>query len=215
MIRTITLLACATILCAGCASKDDSHPAAEPRFPVRTTESFGVDVTEIEGTLDESVYMGALNERGNHRLVLRKRMDDGEEVTIEPATPREYLKLRAEGYCAMSTFDITMESFFIRRTRPLIHLSYAKPSEKSYVSDLRLDEIDAGTLPGVWFHLGEYPESPFATLTDYDPEFRVEDPLAESLTIWCGTVVNTFDVVAWGDFDGDGIEDVLLSYGSS
>lgn len=155
MTRTRVLLTIALMLLPGCSWQEASPPgplSSDDPFPVRVAEGFPLtDLADIDAMLDQPVAMGELNERGGHTLIMSKYEGQAEPLEARPTTGREYLRLLADGYYAGTTYAMAMESFFIYQAYSLVHLSYARPSASSYVANVRLDEIDPGTLPGALF----------------------------------------------------------------
>ncbi len=215
MKKTSRWLLIALVLLPGCPSREvrPVPPSPDHSFPVRVTEDFGLaDLAQVDAMLDQPVGMGDLNERGGHGLALERGRDDkGGVEEARPTTGREYLQLLAEGYCANNTFSMTMESFFIRQAVSLVHLSYARPSAVSHLADIRLDQIDPGSLPATLFHWGELPDSlPISTLSDLDPGSEVDSASSHHLSITSQSGWHRYELIGWGDFNWDGIEDILV-----
>ena len=178
--------------------------------PVRWTEHIVLDdLADIDAVLDER---RPIPEDLRQRLVLRKYREGGGTIYAQANTGREYLRLLANDYYGHTTYDMACESFFIHDTVSLAHLSYARPSRESYVANLRFDQIDPGKLPASPFIWGPFPDRPIKTLAEFDPNFEVVSVTADSIVIIADNTKHCFDLQAWGDFDGDGIEDVLLSH---
>ena len=178
--------------------------------PVRWTERIDLDdLADIDTVLDER---HPIPDDSRQRLLLRKNRENGGTIYVKVNTGREYLRLLANGYYVGSTCDMDYESFFIHDTGSLVHLSYARPSQRSYVADLRFNEIDPGKLPASMLMVGPFPDRPIETLSDFEPQFEVTSVTPDSIEIITGDMKHTFELLAWGDFDWDGYEDVLLTY---
>lgn len=215
MIRTSVLLTIALMLLPGCSWREASPPgplSSDNPFPVRVAEGFPLtDPADIDAMLDQPVAMSELNERHGNTLVLRKVASNAEVLQAQPTTGREYLKLLADGYYADTTYAMTMESFFIYQAYSLVHLSYARLSATSYLATIRFDEIDPGTLPATLFQWGELPDNlPIQTLLDLDPGFEVESASPYFLSIVSQGGRHEFILIGWGDFNWDGVEDILV-----
>lgn len=144
----------------------------------------------------------------------------GKPATIEVGTCARYLQAIDDGYRPESTFDISQESFFKARCAPLWFLRASRPSRESHVKDLRLDvPAPLSTLPG---RLNVFMEAPTeeedaamakgAALAAINPKAKVKRKDATSVVFVDPEtqIEATVDVIAWGDFDRDGLEDVLL-----
>lgn len=130
-----------------------------------------------------------------------------------------YSKAIGEGYTAESTFEITQESFFKQRCTPLRFLREARPSARSYVNELRLDRDPLEILPASMNLEMEGPSDAQkaeiargASLKSYSPKLKVTKRSATSVTFLEpeSKIESTVEIVARGDLDHDGIEDVLL-----
>lgn len=130
----------------------------------------------------------------------------------------EYGKAIADGFSPETTPEIASESFFKARCTPLSFLHEARPSETSWVSDLRLDKDPLRTLPAsmnlALQGLSDEEKDAIAKgqrLTAFDPKLVVTKASPTSVTFEVPKVLtSTVDIVAWGDFDHDGVEDVLF-----
>jgi hypothetical protein len=145
---------------------------------------------------------------------------EGTTDTVEVRTCTSYLKAIDGGYEAQDTFQATQESFFKARCTPLWFLRVSRPSRVSHVKDLRLDgPAPLSVLPGRINLLARYPEeeeeaamAKGGTIASIFPKIKVKSKEATSVVFVDrdSQMEGTVDVVAWGDFDHDGIEDVLL-----
>ncbi len=206
------ILGCGLCGCSRQAEEESSagkSPEGTP-WPVRWTDELTLnDLAEINAALDQPVDMGGNSPK--NRLVLSNYAANPDLlIEAEVTTGRQYLQLLADGCSAQSTFAITMRSFFINKVESLVHLSYAKPAAKSYVADFRLDEIDAGSLPAAMFVWGAWPDENYRTLAEIEPDFQVGSASAQEINIMVPYARHSFFVVGWGDFNWDGVEDVML-----
>ena len=166
------------------------------------------DLKDIDTVLDEVSPLG----ESTQQLILTKDREGGGTIRAQVNTGREYLRLVVNDYYARATYDMACESFFIYDVSSLVHLSYARPSWKTYVADLRLDEIDPGKLPAWIFIWGPTPDHPVQFLSDLDPDFKVTSATATTITIIADETKHDLEILAWGDFDWDGVEDILLCH---
>jgi hypothetical protein len=136
------------------------------------------------------------------------------------STCTQYLRAIDDGYQPQDTFDASQESFFKSRCAPLWFLRASQPSRESHVKDLRLDgPAPLSKLPG---KLNLFVASPTEeeeaamargeSLAALNPKAKVTRKDAISLVFVDleGQFETTIDMIAWGDFDRDGLEDVLL-----
>jgi hypothetical protein len=227
-------------IAVGCRAKvDDAWELTEElRYPVRWTDAIKQSSREeIIKALDRPVEMP----RG-HGLLLRRDFDDtkGRDVT----TGREWLEARREGFGALTTFDISMQSWFVSSAGALAHILNARPSRASYVQEISfgtnvvsvlpctlvafwrhglLHQIDNGRVfPGLakdWEQFarkGDYLScgAGMPLLTDLYSDVTVSNRSPNEISIIVGGEEDgtkvILSLIAWGDFDGDAIEDLLL-----
>jgi hypothetical protein len=140
-----------------------------------------------------------------------------QKVSVEDCA--QYQKAVEEGFEPQTTFDISQESFFKARCTPLRFLTEARPSAESWVKDLRLDKDPLALLPASMNLDMEGPSDDQkaaigagARLNTYSPKLVVKRKAADAVVFLApeSKVESTVDVVAFGDLDHDGIEDVLL-----
>ncbi len=210
---------------------------ASGSLPVRWTSAVKLkSLDDIQAALDRPVPMQA-----GESLVLHEDGNKARTVT----TGREWLKALKDGYSEESTYDITMESYFIHNTATLLLLGRAHPSTVSYVADLKLGKDAAAVLPCTihprWNEYVEvaldsgrkFPDLPgnwkkiadawdFQGCGDSSPRYAALFPAAVVSNVTPfevevydsgvpeEAVQTTLEIVGWGDWDGDGIEDVLL-----
>jgi hypothetical protein len=140
-----------------------------------------------------------------------------EKVRVEDC--KAYLAAIADAYEPATTFDATQESFFKARCTPLVFLQQSWRAKQSWVNDLRLDEDPLGLLPASMNIAMEEPSDEEKAriargerLGAYAPGLKVKSKgaLGAVLVDPEGQLEVTVDIIAWGDLDHDGIEDVLL-----
>jgi hypothetical protein len=182
--------------------------AATGKYPVRWTASVKLkSVADIAAALDEDV----LSKGESLDLV-----HDADRRTVRTCV--DYGKATADGFAPENTPGIAAESFFKARCTPLSFLRDARPSEASWVSGLRLDRDALRTLPASMNISLEGPSDQEKEaiaggqrLAAFDPRLVVTKASATSVTFDDPKVfTSTVQIVAWGDFDHDGVEDVLL-----
>jgi hypothetical protein len=189
------------------AVRDAGAPA---KYPVRSTKAMKLDGIDDVAAARQAPVMS-----DGASIELSEYPGDGKRTV---RTCDEYDKAIADHFGPQTTFDISRASFFVARCTPLRFLAEATGSAASWVSDLRLDKDPLGVLPGT-MNLGlaaptDEDKAAFAKgmrLEAFDPKLVVERSSATSVTFGVPKVdTSTVDIVAFGDFDHDGIEDVLL-----
>ncbi len=186
---------------------------AAPALAVRWTEHVDLQRREdIPRALEQEVRLPA-----GHALTL----GEGDDVAA-PRTCREYFAARQAGRGPANTYQITQEGFFIERCVPLRLLEQARSATGSHVAGFRFDGRALETLPAAvaggfgdayeeataagkrW---GEVPHTALRshvlspTALDVD---ELDGPGGSAH--W----VTALRILAWADFDHDGLEDVLL-----
>jgi hypothetical protein len=141
---------------------------------------------------------------------------EGQRVPV--TTGRQYIDLKRRGFYPRTTYDITMESWFKAACEPLLYLRMAKPARISHVARFRLSENPLSVLPPT-----------LGPIISGDTRDRVEQGIAEGkrwAELFPGTMIESakptevrlnheghvviLTLVAWGDFNGDGVEDMLV-----
>lgn len=189
------------------------EPAKLPgRYPVRWTSHVKLkSLGDIDSLLDKPVDMYADEKAAS--LVLTS--PDG-KTRREVRTPREYLGLLDKGYYAFTTIDMTMESWFIVASMPITHLKRARPSQKSFVSAFRLSDDPLKHLPPTLGSFGDDFESAQEaaksgkTWKDLYPQTKVRVIDQHQVEMSDECMKHRIELVAWGDFNIDGVEDLLV-----
>lgn len=183
-------------------------------YPVRWTKEVDLkSIDDIEKKLDEPVWVGSDRDK------LEMTNPDDETIKVTVKTSREYLDLKAKGYYAYSTYDLSMESWFKDKANTLVFLKNARPANKSFIENYKITDDPLKNIPA---NLGLF-------LCSGDEERRVEDAMVKGQTwkeIYKGSVVSVknkerivikdecqladISEIARGDFNGDGVEDILL-----
>lgn len=191
-------------------------------YPVRWTRHVELaGLADIEATLDRPV----VTSNGEEELILlppgrHPRPADAEQGpdAVRIHSVREYLRYQDLEYYAGTTLEMMVESHFKFAALPAKYLKRARPSRESFVADLRLDSghlrlppslgLDAvGEAEGI--EQSERLAAEGQSWQEIWPEARFTGD-ETSLTVSDEGCVVSIDLLAWGDFNGDGIEDVLL-----
>lgn len=201
----VWIIAVATVLAAPTLGDESAHP-------VRWTTH--VEITSLE----------EVDQRLAAPLELIDGEDDYLELTKSDKTVRisnglDYLKRIKEGYYTMTRYDSAMDRQVSGLFIPLGMLKVAKPSHVSYLSDFALDQI---TLKDLTHDIMIFSESKPDGYTFYDdcPRAVIEKQTEDILLWYClldpedpeSKLGYRLKLMAWGDFNGDGIEDVLCDF---
>ena len=139
---------------------------------------------------------------------------DGQQRNVR--TCREYEAALEEGYYAYATFDIKMATWFEHQCGLLRSLETAAEPTASYLSDPRVGITDLALLPFSMFPRFDEAEE------QCDPEATYQDKVDDGSLVVRKVKHNLLRIeqaegmgqqfieVARADFDGDGIEDILL-----
>lgn len=213
-----TLVQCAVIvilILGGC------RPGAT--LPVRWTREIPLQsLADIPMRLRERVSLGD-NDPKSDWLEVPVATPDGGWASKPVYTGEEYLEAVANGFSpfAVNTRDRIMAGFFVVSVVPLALLRDARPSQVSHVSDFSLAQISLKDLPaGINTFRGS---EPVADVSLHDEcTNAVIDTRSETRLSWeCvdgeGTDLESrwgyeLRLLAWGDFDWDGIEDLLCHF---
>ncbi len=114
-------------------------PASD--LPVRWTGWIDLkSLAEVEAALDQRIRTLTLTKGGG------SKEDADYQRKVE--TGREWLLAIAEGYYALSTFDMSVQSEFIFHIEPMLMLrDHARPSKASYLKDFEFTDDLARQLP--------------------------------------------------------------------
>ncbi len=153
-----------------------------------------------------------------HALALRKDLEPEDTLTVK--TGLEWLKARANGYGAMTTYDITMQSWFDHTAGTSAHILQATPARDSYVREFSFGANSLSELPCTihvdWDRITETNTIPRPCFLELFPRTSVSNASPYEIEIMeggptDGTMI-CLSVAAWGDFNSDGIEDLLMNY---
>ena len=144
----------------------------------------------------------------------------------------ELLELSADGYYAFDSGSIYYQSFYAARCRAIHLLGAARPAETSYLRDFSLTPESVAYLPAmvsvapgcarfcryVAANEDGVPLSEFQTVhhAEVVPVDAYQSPLDLNyltrpfLIVWTAGWKINLEIVGRGDFDGDGVDDVLL-----
>jgi hypothetical protein len=186
-------------------------PQPEPAaaLPVRWTDHIKIkSLADLDALLDAPVDMS----KSGGELELTHAGG----LKLKPKTGREYFDLLARGFQAYSNYDITMESWYRSAVGFVPYLRNAIPAKVSHVAGFSLAADPLRDLP---IQLGAYlaEEEPFKravaegkTWKEFYPGATVLESAPHRAKLQDDGANVFVDLLAWGDFNKDGIEDILL-----
>jgi hypothetical protein len=193
---------------------DAGSDGAPETYPVRWSPVVELHaLSEVDGLLDrpDTEGFGELEHEGKTRV---------------PRTCRERSALVSQGYAPINALEAQPDDHAMIRCGTLLLLKRARPSGSSFVRDVRFDASALSVLPAALataLSAEEIARVEEATrqgksLGAFDARARAEPrrsapSVASELKIreGGGQSVIVVQPRAWGDVDGDGIEDVVLS----
>jgi hypothetical protein len=132
----------------------------------------------------------------------------------------EYEKAKKDGWAPANNAQGAIESWFIGTCDVVQLLLKAKPSRVSYVGDLKMDRTALDVLPPSIADMPddsarlERAEKAGLSLRQYLPKLKILAAAPGHLRISEVESMYDIEILGYGDFNGDGFEDVLLSQGS-
>jgi len=187
-------------------------------FPIRWTPHLDLGSLEELANLPALLGQPVITDNGAEKIEMEN--DKGDRATV--TTPRQWLDLRKAGYGPVTTYDIKAEGWFKKRYWPKALLRDAKAARTSFLQDFDLTQEPLRHLPPTlsirffgssedWSEI-ERSYAQGRTWGEIDPQLKVQvndrysivvrnDPSEEQ---------NYINLLAWADFDHDGIEDILL-----
>ena len=203
MPHPIILLCVYALLCsmtAGCHS-NRSH---EGPFPVRWSSRIPLaHIAQAEVFLRQPVETGI--------SMSREGSGGRADEVIAVDTGAQYVKALKDGFQPHLGVDLFLSGGFTLADC-VAQLQEAKASRQSYLSDFRLDRVSLRNLPAELSPMvsGEQFEAAEGKTGWADPSAKIVKALRERLVIDGEDGKVTFWIAGWGDFDGDGVEDILL-----
>ncbi|WP_251961815.1 hypothetical protein [Pseudomonas sp. Marseille-Q5299] len=168
-----------------------------------------VSKSDLESLLDRPVRLG----ENSHIDGVTLTNDNGEQWLVR--TCREYESAHADGFYALTTFDMKMAAWFEHQCGLLKALQAASISSASYVSSPKVGIVDLSLMPFSFFpSMGEVEE-------EHEPSVSYQDKLDDGVLTIKRVSQNLIVVesdsmgqklveVMRADLNGDGIEDILL-----
>lgn len=161
-----------------------------------------------ERLLDRPLAMGENRNKEGVALTHPKDMSRHRQVT----TCRQYDEATAQGWYALTTYDISMESFFNKACALVDALAKAAPARRSFIKEPRvsignMDVVSASVLKG-FVPTGDAGAT-IGTLVRAG-SVTVEKRESNILELSSNGFVAQLEEMARGDFNGDGTEDILI-----
>ncbi|MGF7179116.1 HNH endonuclease [Tunturiibacter psychrotolerans] len=177
-------------------------------------EVSAVAKTDIENLLDRPIKLGQNKVEDINGVSLTK--DPSEQIYVR--TCREYDAAIKDGFYARTTFDMKMEVFFRHQCGLLSVLRKATTAQKSFIAEPRVGIVDLKLLPFTMFPvLGEDTDGVTNSSSTYqqkvdDGSIVITQVSQNLLSVQeaGGGMSQQLIEVARADFNGDGIEDILL-----
>lgn len=138
----------------------------------------------------------------------------------EIRTCADYAHARKNGWSdSANTYERSTEAFFKDQCDVALLVLAAEPSRVSFVRNFKLDEAALDLLPPSlsWILSGEEEqaaddaEHQGLSWKKFKPELKIRGKYLNGMTVEeSGAAIIDLEIKAFGDFNGDGIEDVLL-----
>ena len=203
MPHPIILLCVYALLCSMTAGCHSDRSYAGP-FPVRWTSKIPLaHIAQAEVFLRQPVKPGI--------SMAREGSGGRADEVIAVDTGAQYVKALKDGFQPHLGVHLFLSGNFTVADC-VAQLQEAKASPKSYLSDFRLDRVSLRNLPAELSPMvsGEQFEAAEGKNGWADPSAKVKKANREKLIISGDGGQVTFWIAGWGDFDGDGVEDILL-----
>ena len=205
-------LVCMLCFLSGCIGDTGTRPLKKALI------NGDIKPLEIGVSMQKEVSLG-YNDIHTQGLELTN-FDTDEKITIY--TCQDYLSQVAVGFSSRTTFDRTMESFFIKTCHPLLFLKNANSSHSTNFKEpyFRMDNLNKFPAKmGNIYQINRHPPcKDFLTLQEC-MEGTVEEYSNDKIAIKGYSINITtdvesagFDILAKGDINHDGWEDLMIFY---
>ena len=220
LLPTIFFACCLLFGCSNELSENQisrSEGKIPPRLiaPIEFKDFTANDLTGgLDALFDAKISIG--EGQGQSYEFMRLKFDDPDSYLITE-TANQYLDAKKRGAMPMTTYDITMSSWFNGVVPVLVFLKECKYSNMSFMVDDLMD-LSVSFLPWVGSDEREQLESDSAaglTLRNYLKKELISEVPRESDFEIGFKMQNRYELVvtehARGDYDGDGYEDSLIT----
>lgn len=202
----------------------EAYAASPTNYPVRWTSEVrleSLDPVVVRKRLSEKVKLG--DNGSDNQLEMRRTPELSEDAGVEVDdesdsriihTGQDYLEALMLGYESFTTYSYAMQSFFIYDTLPVFAFyAVAAPSKQSWVSGFTIHDLTPSNLSyAVLFFKEGSADGPYG---EYDKSLTFEYKDTHYLNITSFDEAEPsysilLEHLGWGDFSGDGIEDLLF-----
>lgn len=225
LVHSIVLLALSILSAASLrAQNQPTATARDITFTIETPLEFKGRIvsgplrqSEIEKLLDLPVRNGVYDPSEGYGVEMTTPAPEYKDFMVYSC--REWKKALAAGAYAATTFAMSMESSFIHGCGLLFELQKARLPSKSFVANPKVSLANLDLLPAEMLNTEtEDPEKDAAqlrglTVSKEVPKEDIEEAREDSLTLTYGNFRQSFWEGARADFNGDGIEDILVFTG--
>lgn len=185
-------------------------PAPQARYLVRWTSAVGPRSRQgLEAQLKRPVKLPRGQTIHEHNVSQRAIR-----------TCADYARAKKDGWSdEANTYERSTESFFKDQCDVPQLVLAAKPSRVSYIKNFKLDEAALDLLPpslsttpvGELEQAADEAERQGLSWKRFNPGLKIRDKYADGMEVEEPDVATvSLEIKAFGDFNGDGIEDVLL-----
>ncbi len=195
-------------------------PAVTGTIPVRWNRDRNGYLTDVDTREKaQALVTWRSDERTEKPLRLIWKGPQGETKRVQVRTCEEYLDTRDLHYRPEASEDRKLEHWFRFRCESLRRIVEAQPSRESYVRDYRFHQGSLTELPPCVGAMGGVDgyrtsvERALETLSSWKsfaPDKTVVRADQHEIVFQNKDETVTAEASVWGDFNGDGIEDVLL-----
>lgn len=166
--------------------------------------------SEIEKLLDLPVRNGVADPNKDYGV----EMTRPDYTTFKVYTCHEWKKAHAQNAYSATTFDMAMEGFLLRTCGLLFELQKARLPAKSFITKVSLANLDllpADMLNEETDNAESAPAN--VAVSKVVPRADIEEASDNGITLTYGNFRQSFWEGARADFNGDGIEDILVFTG--
>lgn len=193
-------------LIVGCTQDRFHYASPERANSIRWTPHVSLTTFSDLEKLDQRLDRPVKTVNGIEQLSMSK---EGQQVVV--TTCKDYLRYKQDGYHPTTNYDIGAESWFKAEALPLLYLKEAIPARESFVKDFDVTDHPLRQLPAeLQLHLeGGSQGTKVWQETQSNCQVVVKDRYSIEISDdYCKTFVT---ILAWGDFNKDGYEDILLN----
>jgi hypothetical protein len=188
-------------------------PAEEPPYPVWWSPVLELDSIEgIDARLERALWSGR-----DDGMPLFK-IEDDEREDVSAANCIELRLLVDKGFHGAGSHDYWVQQYLLAQCRAIELMKRARPAKRSFLRDFVLDEEAIHVLPAMVEASSSCDfvcrqrvanERPIP-LSQFTPVFRVTVTSNQEIEIRTLAIETDLSILARGDFNDDGLDDLLL-----